>query len=113
MTASLCAILILFSSAHANAFSRDTGKITGEVMGNDGAPLSFANVILYAAKDSSIVKAEYTNDHGSFALTNVAAGSYWINVSYVGLPEKNTDVFEVQSGQFAAAWTGRDRTWRS
>jgi iron complex outermembrane recepter protein len=92
--------VILLSFLFTTAFaSKETGKITGKVLGNEGQPLSFANVLLYSVADSSLVKAEYTEDDGSFELQHIAAGSYWVNVSYVGLPEYNSQVFQLVTGQ--------------
>lgn len=95
----------LFTSLFANPTSpdnfagKDTGKILGQVIGVDGHPLSFANVLLYQVSDSALVKAEYTDENGAFELQQIAAGKYWINVTYVGLPEYNTDAFEVSTNQ--------------
>lgn len=86
----------IFTTAFAN---KETGKITGRVVGTDQQPLGFANVLLYAAADSSLVKAEYTTEDGSFELLNIGAGRYWLNVSFVGLPEHNTATVELATGQ--------------
>ncbi len=86
----------LFSTAFA---SKETGKITGKVLDNEGKPLPYANVLLYAMKDSTLMKAEYTEDDGSFELLNIGAGEYWINVSFVGLPEHNSQSFTMTTGQ--------------
>ncbi|MEO1261826.1 MAG: TonB-dependent receptor [Bacteroidota bacterium] len=93
--------LLLFLTTNIFA-TKETGKITGKVIGTDGAPLSFANVLLYQLSDSTMVKAEYTDENGAFTLLNVAAGNYWINISYVGLPPFDTEPFETQrDGIFA------------
>jgi outer membrane receptor protein involved in Fe transport len=93
----------LFTSLFANPTSpdnhKDTGKILGQVIGVDGHPLSFANVLLYQVSDSALVKAEYTDENGTFELQQIAAGKYWINVTYVGLPEYNTKAFEISTNQ--------------
>lgn len=95
LTSCLCSTFF----ASNNSGFRVTGKIEGKVVGTEGEALSFANVLLYQTSDSAMVKAEFTEDDGSFVLSNIAAGTYWINVTYVGLPEKNTKVFEVLDGQ--------------
>lgn len=95
----------LFTSLYANPSSpdnllgKDTGKILGQVIGVDGHPLSYANVLLYQVSDSALVKAEYTDESGAFELQQIAAGKYWINVTYVGLPEHNTAPFEISTNQ--------------
>ncbi|MEZ4963143.1 MAG: TonB-dependent receptor [Saprospiraceae bacterium] len=94
----LSALFLSFLCSMAFA-SKETGKITGKVLGTEGEPLPFANILLHSMKDSSLVKAEYTEDDGSFELLNIAAGEYWVNVSFVGLPEYNTKPFTVITGQ--------------
>ncbi len=89
-------LLCIFSTAFA---AKENGKVTGKVVSQDHQPLSFANVLLYSATDSSLVKAEYTDDDGSFRLLNIAAGKYWVNISYVGLPEFNSQTFTLTTGQ--------------
>lgn len=86
----------LFSTAFA---SKETGNISGKVLGNDNEPLSFANVLLFSTKDSLLIKVEYTTDDGSFELANITPGSYWVTVTYVGLPDFNTNPFELTQGQ--------------
>ncbi|MCC6724455.1 MAG: TonB-dependent receptor, partial [Saprospiraceae bacterium] len=92
--------LILISCFATMAFAnKDTGKITGKVIGSDGQTLPFATVMLFAEQDSALVKAEYTAEDGSFELLNIAAGRYRLNVSHVGLPEYNSEFFELATGQ--------------
>ncbi len=74
-------------------------KINGKVEGPEGAALEFANVMLNAAADSSLVKVEITNTDGTFSMNSVPEGAYWVSVSYVGLPPSRTDVFQAKSGQ--------------
>jgi iron complex outermembrane recepter protein len=94
---------VLLSCFATSAFaSKDTGKITGKVIGADAQPLPFANIMLFAVADSGLVKAEYTAEDGSFELLNIGAGKFWLNVSYVGLPDYNSQVFELTSGQIMA-----------
>ncbi len=63
------------------------GQITGTLQNSEGEAIIFANVALYHASDSSLVKAEATNDEGTFTLVNIPDGSYWLKASYVGLPD--------------------------
>ena len=62
-------------------------SLTGNVLDDSGAALSFANVALYQAEDSTLFKVETTDDAGDFSLFNVPAGEYDLVVSYVGAPE--------------------------
>ena len=88
-------LLCLFSSS---LFSR-TGSISGKVLDNQGQAVSFANVVLHTTTDSSMVKVEYTNDDGSYQLANIPAGNYWVNVSFVGLTDYNSEPFDLSEGE--------------
>ena len=59
-------------------------QITGAVY-DDSEPLSFVNIVLHSAVDSSVVKFTYSEDDGSFILDNVQEGNYFIRLSYVGM----------------------------
>ncbi len=89
----LITILVAFA-ASTSAYAQAT--LQGSVQDAGSKPVGFANVILHAAADSSIVKVEYSLEDGSFAMQNLGAGDYWLEVSYVGLPS-------YASGSFALA----------
>ncbi|GJM32054.1 MAG: TonB-dependent receptor [Saprospiraceae bacterium] len=76
-----------------------TGKISGSVFDEQEKAVAFANVILYASADSSMSKAEYTDETGQFAIPNIAAGNYWVAITYVGLPAFNSDVIQIKAGE--------------
>ncbi|MBI1227289.1 MAG: TonB-dependent receptor [Bacteroidetes bacterium] len=95
----LLVLLFSFAFISANYANRETGIIKGKVIGNDNQPISFANVLLYAVQDSALVKAEYTAEDGSFELQSIGAGKYWLNISFVGLSDYNSQVFELTTGQ--------------
>lgn len=90
----------LFLLCFSYAFSQtSTGSIIGTVLDPEGKAVEFANVILNKAADSTLVKGEFTDTDGKFELVNIPAGTYWIVISYVGLPNSQTDVFELKEGQ--------------
>ncbi len=95
----LMVLLLSFAFTSATFAMKETGIIAGKVLGNDNEPISFANVLLYAVQDSNLVKAEYTAEDGSFQLLNIGAGKYFINISFVGLPDYNSAAFELSTGQ--------------
>ena len=71
----------------------------GTVLDDAQAPLAFANVVVLAAADSTIVKVEVSEDDGAFAITNLAAGRYIVSVKYVGLPDADVEAFDLGSGE--------------
>ncbi len=95
----LLVLLLSFFLTGSALANKETGTIKGIVFGNDNQPVSFANVLLYSAKDSSLVKAEYTADDGQFELQSIGAGRYWLNVSFVGMADFNSEPFDLTTGQ--------------
>lgn len=90
----LCSLLLCFT---ISAFA---GGIEGKVIDSNEKPVVFANVILYDAVDSSFVKAEFTNDEGSYSIPFIKEGQYYLRINYLGLPDYISGVFEVgQKGQ--------------
>ncbi|MCB0580512.1 MAG: carboxypeptidase regulatory-like domain-containing protein, partial [Phaeodactylibacter sp.] len=73
--------------------------INGRVEGPGGEALEFANVMLHAAADSSLAKVEVTGQEGTFSMSRVPEGRYWISVSYVGLPSFRTQPFQAKAGE--------------
>ena len=73
--------------------------LRGFVVENNGDAVVYANVILYAAEDSSIVKIENTDEAGLFSMTNLPSGRHFLEISYVGLADFQTDVFQLEEDQ--------------
>jgi len=109
--------LFLFA-AHAQS------SIKGELKDNNGTAVAFANVALYNVIDSSITKVETTNESGIFHLKNVPTGNYYLQATFVGLPNlvipniklsanENKDLsiltFESQSEELAAFYVVEER----
>ncbi len=69
------------------------GQVTGSIYGRitdlnaDGEPLLFAHVSL---KDTQI--SEQTNFHGNFEINGVQAGSYVLEITYLGYEPKMINI---------------------
>ncbi|MCB0548551.1 MAG: TonB-dependent receptor [Phaeodactylibacter sp.] len=61
--------------------------IRGQIRDADGQPAAFANIILYHTADSSLYKADASDEAGLFALRGIATGSYFLKATYVGAPD--------------------------
>ncbi len=60
-------------------------RLSGTVLDQQDAPISFANVILLNAEDStSVVKGAVTSEEGTYEFENIAAAEYLLKVSFVG-----------------------------
>lgn len=62
--------------------------ISGNVYDQEGAPLSFSNVMLLNARDSSFVDGTVTDTKGYFSLSTVKERSYLLQVSSIGYNTK-------------------------
>jgi iron complex outermembrane recepter protein len=77
-----------------NIFSQNSNNVKG--IAKDGnEPLPFATVALLNAKDSSLVKAGYSNDNGTFAFNGIDNGNYMLSIFAVGYEKIFTPVFEL------------------
>jgi outer membrane receptor protein involved in Fe transport len=59
----------------------------GNVLDDNGNPISFANVILIKPQDSTIVKGTSTDDDGFFQLNAISENTYLFKISYIGFEE--------------------------
>ena len=66
------------------AFSQQSA-LTGSVLdASTQEPLEYANVVLYQRLDSALVNGVVTQADGTFALLGLPAGSYYLQVQFVG-----------------------------
>ncbi len=75
-------------------------NITGKVLDHENNPVAFANVILNLAADSTMVKVESTDESGFFTIPQVEENKYWLQISYVGLADYNSEIFELENEDF-------------
>ncbi len=80
----LLLLVTLFSVSEMNAQKAINGKITD----SKNQALEFANVYLCKAKDTSLVKAIFSETDGSFSFEAVAVGTYLIGTSMVGYEKR-------------------------
>lgn len=91
-------ILTLLSCTLLAQNSTKTASISGTVFNKEDQPLEFANVILFAVSDSSMVKGAATNSEGQFKIEQVKDGNYWLSAQYVGLSNVDLPAFEIKNG---------------
>jgi len=82
----------IFSIAQAQSSS---AVVEGRVVDENQDPISFASVVLFNSSDSTMVKAGYSEDNGSFHFPQTAPGTYYINISFVGYDTYNSQLFTV------------------
>jgi len=84
--------LLVILTIHVSA-QEIQNSITGVALEENGDPLLYANILLLAAQDSVLTKAELTDDSGKYKFSDQPAGNYFIRISYVGMEEYSSDVF--------------------
>lgn len=67
------------------------GKLTDQ-----SNPIAYANVMLYSAKDSSLIKFTYSEDNGTFLFDQLTEGDYYVDATFVGLDDFRSKIFNVQ-----------------
>ena len=95
-------LLLALVSSLSFTYAQSNGKITGSILDADGQAVSYANVILFTLADSNMVKAEITDDKGIFQMAGLTSGAYWIQASFVGLPDFKSEALQVEAGQTLA-----------
>lgn len=82
----------LFSFAFVTfGFSQDL-SISGFIDDFQGEPVTYANVLLQKAKDSTILKGVSSNEYGFFVLDGLSQENYIIKVSFLGFKDFYKDV---------------------
>lgn len=61
-----------------------SNNLTGDVMGEKGAPLISATVVLLNPKDSTLEFFGITNEKGHFEVKSIRGGNYLMQVAYLG-----------------------------
>ncbi len=67
------------------------------VLSDNQSPVSFANVMLYNAKDSTLVKFTYSDDSGTFNFDQLTPGVYYIDATFIGLEQYSSKSINVLS----------------
>lgn len=98
MSKSIC--LSLFFTFLLHQVSAQKAIIQGSVLDqNSDTPLEYANVILFAPADSSIVSGVVTQADGSFKLENLSEGQYYLQIQFVGYESKKLDNIRLSRAQ--------------
>lgn len=72
-------------------------QIKGVVFNEKETPVSFANILLLSAADTSLVKGAITENDGIFVVENVAPGAYLLEISMIGYQPYRSVIFEIKN----------------
>jgi len=84
-----------------SAFAQNS--ITGTVIDENNDPIFFATVAIYNAADSTLIKAESTDDNGSYVLTDLAAADYYLTASMLSYADQTQSISLSQDGKMDSA----------
>ncbi|WP_276168663.1 outer membrane beta-barrel family protein [Zobellia alginiliquefaciens] len=90
----ICPLLFLLSF-NSLLYSQDY-VISGTVKSREDVAVSFANVLLLKATDSSLVNGTSTDEDGTFKIKGIIAGNYLIKASFIG-NESAMKAFQLES----------------
>lgn len=82
-----------------SAFAQSSHSIKGKITDNMGKAIQSVTVSLLKATDSSLVKADVSDENGAFELVIAQAGKYLLNYTMIGYERTYSNSFEVKNGQ--------------
>jgi iron complex outermembrane receptor protein len=72
-----------------------TSTISGVVKNQQNEPVGFAAVSINQSKDSTLVKADVADEHGTFKIGGIPDGKYFVRASAVGQQMYQSAMFDV------------------
>jgi iron complex outermembrane recepter protein len=91
----------VFLAVAITGFSAKTPIISGQVKDENKQPYQGVTVSLFRAKDTSLVKAAFTNSNGEYIFEGVKDNKYIIGVSATGYKKYLSGVIEISGADFA------------
>ena len=75
-------------------------NISGKIVEKEsGEPLAGANISLFSAPDSLLVKGTVSNPEGSFKIQDIKPGKYYLLVSFIGFIDFNSATFQLNNNR--------------
>lgn len=99
-------MIILFIFLTSTTFAQNKGRVSGSLLDEKSKPLSFANVLLHKAKDSTLVKAIFSDESGKFSFEQIADNQYFISVSMVGYKKYYSPKFIISDENSSVEFPG-------
>ncbi|MBS9525117.1 TonB-dependent receptor [Litoribacter alkaliphilus] len=87
---------LLISEIYNPLFAQS--QVSGKILNASGEPISFANILLLSAQDSSLVRGGVSEENGDFQFAEVVHDTYLLSVSMVGFAN-HTQLLEIAANQ--------------
>ena len=75
------------------------GQISGKINDSQGEVIPFANILLLAHSDSSLVKGTLSDESGQFVFSEISSGVYFIRIQFVGYQTLDLKQFQWNSSE--------------
>jgi hypothetical protein len=89
---SIFSVVILMFSVVNSAFAQSNSNLNGVVKDGNNKGVDLAMVSLQRATDSVFVKSEFTDEDGSFTLSNIPKGDYFLQVNLLGYDQNKQSI---------------------
>ncbi len=86
---------LLFLSFAQFGYAQTDSSISGQLQDEKGVGISYANIALLKASDSSLVTGSVTDEAGNFKIKSPSAGSFLLRVSAIGFKNYETAAFNI------------------
>lgn len=90
--------LILVSAFSLTAQNEST-IISGKLIDENQAPMAYATVSLFNSADSALVKAGFSLDDGTYTLSYLKEGNYYLNFSLIGYETMQSGSINVEESK--------------
>ena len=88
-------LVLLFLALSFNINAQSSFTISGAIHEKEGEPIAFANVLLFKANDSTLVKGTLAQEDGLYTIENVPTGKYMVQGSMIGYKSTYSKPFDL------------------
>ena len=93
-------LLLFFTFTFTISRANVSGVVKGSVVDEaDGQPLEFVTVAIYNKPDQSLVTGTVSDEQGKFEIKGLSAGTYYIEVSYIGYDKASVEDINIDNGR--------------
>ncbi len=78
-------------------FTAQAQQISGKIYDENNQPLPYANVLLLAAADSTLIKGTATDTTGAYVIEQIKAGDYLLSAQMVGYKNYYSEAFALNN----------------
>ncbi len=86
---------VILLSVTRFGYAQTDNSISGQLQDEKGVGISYANIALLKADDSSLVTGSVTDEAGNFKIKSPSTGSFLLRVSAIGFKNYETAAFDI------------------